>query len=389
MKMRIEVSQAVLSEALQQVARAVSPHSPLPGHSGVLLQTGGNRLTLSAGSAVMTIRADVPSAERESSAAAPGVRQPSGDECGIVVPARYLLDIVRKLPASPVELEFAEELALTVRAGTGVFRLCGMDAGAFPEMPPIGTAGWRITLPNGLLKSMIRQVAFAAASSETRPLLCGVLCRIDGQSMRLVATDSVRFASRTSPLPHANGGLACAEAVIPGKSLSELAKLLHDDCGETTIAADDRHIRFQTSRFTLTCSLLHGTYPPIDKLVPSRFASECTADTALMLHAVERVTLLAGEGHIVRLRLNEGGTAELVASSAEIGDVREEVRLGGRNGDAIAVSFNGKYMADILRAIDSPNVKLRFSDKLGPIAAEPADASSPSVYLLTPIRTAM
>ncbi|WP_158606679.1 DNA polymerase III subunit beta [Paenibacillus ginsengarvi] len=386
--MKTQIMQPALLDALQQVARAAPTFSPIPVLSSILLRMSRDRLALSASNSVLTIRAEVPAADR-------AVRTDSGEadspdrQRGIVVPARYLLEMVRKLPACLVELELPNEAAalLTVRAGSSLFRLRGLEPDAFPDITPIEAAKWSLTLPNGLLRPMIRGVVFAAAASEMRPLLCGVLCRYDGHSLRFVATDSVRFASRSSHLLCAQGS-APFETVIPAKGLSELARLLQDEQGETVIAADESHIRFQTSLLTLQISLLHGTYPPIEGLVPSRFMAEVTTPTAGFLQAIERVTLLAGETSIVHLRVGTDRTAELLSASAEIGDVREDLPVSCLHGDSVVISFNGKYMADIVRTIDAPDVLLRFSGIRTPITVQPADPELSSVYLLTPIRTA-
>ncbi|GAA3402871.1 DNA polymerase III subunit beta [Paenibacillus hodogayensis] len=404
--MKAVVPQASLLEALQHVVRAVPTSSPLPVMSGMHLHFRRERLTLSASNGILSIRADIP--------------LPSGtnrtQEGSLVVPARYFADIVRKLSAPQVELGLTEPFTLLIRAGGGFYRLCGADPDLFPEQPASGASPWLLTLPNALLKSLIRQVAFAASASDTRPLLTGVWCRCDGGRLILTATDSIRFASGSSLLPpeRASGSF---EAVIPAKGLNELARLLHDEQGETAIAAHDGHIVFSTANLTLGCALLHGSYPPVDKLVPRSFAAEVTVGKLPMLQAIERVTLLAGEGCVVHLRMmpaagndlsrqNRSGTdnghdgtsiisgergtiIELLSRSAEIGDVREEILVEQSNGEPLTISFNGKYMADILRAMEGTAVRLRFTSKLAPLAAEPAEPHPSALYLLTPIRTAI
>jgi len=387
--MKAKVSQALLFDALQRAGRAISSNCMLPILHGFRLQFLDDRMTVTGGNEQMTIYAGLPLIEQ--------VRRNEADSkkpgpTGLVIPARYMVDIARKLQAPLVELELEDRPILTVRSGGSTFRLCGMELEEYPEMPPLDLALWQLTVPNALLKSMIRQVAFAASTSEIRPLLSGVLCRFDGSSLRLVATDSVRFASHSSRIGPEVAS-AAFEAIIPGKALAELAKLLQDTQEETTITAYSGHIVFNSSDVSLSCSLLHGTYPPIDKLVPSGYTAELTADTLQLLHAMERVTLLAGEGSVVRLQTGpntgEEQFVELLAGSAEIGNVREHIRVDHVQGEAIAVSFNGKYMTDILRAMNSSTVKLKFSEKLGPIVAEPLSPIPTSIYLLTRIRTAV
>ncbi|MBD2864852.1 DNA polymerase III subunit beta [Paenibacillus oceani] len=377
--MKIEVSQAELLHALQQTARAVPPSSPLPILAGMVLRIHREGITLLAGSSPMVIRTDI-------RIPMPGLPRETEDN-GLVVPARTFADIVRKLPPGPVELEQTDRSMLCIRAGSGLFRLCGTDGEEYPAAPEIGRPTLQLRLPNTVLKSMIRQVAFAVSASETRPILTGVWCRSDGEQLKLVATDSVRFASTTSRIEQPSD-TPPFEAIVPGRCMAELAKMLQDDQGETRIDADEALIRFHTADMTLSCSLLHGAYPPIDRLVPARPNCELKVDTEKLLQAIERVTLLSGEGCVVFLHTVSAESAALVGQAAEVGDVREEVPIETVAGEGVAISFNGKYMTDILRAIAGGTLMLRFYDKLGPIAAEPEPAAgSSSLYLLTPIRT--
>lgn len=378
--MKIEVSQASLLHALQQTARAVPASSPLPLLSGILLRIHRGGMTLVAGDSPMVIRTDIRSPQ-------PDLR-PEAESSGLVVPARTFTDIVRKLPPGLVVLERTDRFMLCIRAGSGVFRLCGTDGAEYPASPVMEEPLLQLRLPNDALKTMIRQVVFAVSSSETRPILTGVLCSYDGKRLRLVATDSVRFASTTA-IVEQESDTPPFEAVIPGRCMAELAKMLQDGQEETTIDADQGLVRFQTADMTLSCSLLHGAYPPIDRLVPAKPSSEIKVDTEKLLQAIERVTLLSGEGSVVHLHTVSPQSAALVAHAAEIGDVREEVPIETLLGGSVAISFNGKYLTDILRAVGSGVLKLRFYDKLGPIAAEPESVSdcSSSLYLLTPIRT--
>jgi DNA polymerase-3 subunit beta len=95
---------------------------------------------------------------------------------------------------------------------------------------------------------------------------------------------------------------------------------------------------------------------------------------------------MAEKNNIVKLQLNSENTAQLSSKTAEVGDAIEDVSLEEMNGDQLTIFFNGKYMIDIMRAVDSGQVLLRFSGKWNPIIVQPADNLT-ALYVLTPIRS--
>ncbi len=53
------------------------------------------------------------------------------------------------------------------------------------------------TIPQGLLKNMIKGTSFAIAQDETRPILQGILFEIKDSNLNLVALDGYRLALRS------------------------------------------------------------------------------------------------------------------------------------------------------------------------------------------------
>ncbi|MDF2715281.1 MAG: polymerase subunit beta, partial [Paenibacillus sp.] len=106
--MRAAVPQSFLSEALQRVARAVPSHSAIPILYGIHLRLHRDGITLVASNSVMTIRTDLCRSDTGVATAPLPDDGPS-----LVVPARYFIDIVRKLTPAPVLLELEDRKTLT------------------------------------------------------------------------------------------------------------------------------------------------------------------------------------------------------------------------------------------------------------------------------------
>ncbi|QYR23206.1 DNA polymerase III subunit beta [Paenibacillus sp. sptzw28] len=365
-----DVPQELLITGLQHTMKAVAMNN------SVILLAHVNGLTLDSSNMSMSIRYDIPV----------GTSVTVQQTGTIAVPSRYFNDIIRKLPAGTlVTLAEEENLILSIKAGQSVYRLCGTNpAELLPPSAPGPKANRSILIPNEALKTIVRQVAFAVSTSETRPILTGVCFRVDGNTLRLTATDGVRFASRETKVENRAG--IGANIVIPGKNLSYISRILKDVPDSTEICLGEKRISFKSRNLAVHSAVIDGTFPALENKVPQSFTTEITVDTAGFLHAVERVTLLAGE-NVIRLYTSMNNKLELASNTPEIGDVHDEVGLADMSGQGVGISFNGKYMQDILRCIDSGQVKVGFAGGNKPIVITPVTSfdNTSALYLISPI----
>ncbi|WP_029192897.1 DNA polymerase III subunit beta [Paenibacillus harenae] len=371
----IEISQRLLCKALHLLSGAVSAKNVIPILTGMKLHADHTGLTLTAGHTGMLLQYKFPADDDQVT-----VRQPGS----IVIPARYLTDIIRHLPAGTVSITSSEDYNVIISAGNAVYRLCGMSVDEYPSIA--GSEHSDILhCPNLALKKMIKQVSFAVSTSEARPVLTGVSCRIEEEQVRLVASDGVRLASRIMPLQKKSGSTFPA-VIIPGKHLTDFSKMLHDEQASTAISLGRNTILFQTNSISMQSSLLEGSYPSTDKLAPEAFTTEMTVNTFDLLHALERVSLLAGDNKAVKLSIESDQTMELTSRTAAIGEVTESIAIEALVGEKLAISFNGKYMLDIVGVMDCGKVHIRLTGRRNPIIVQPADSSG-SLYIVTPMLT--
>jgi len=378
--MKIRTTRDHLFHALGQVVRAVSSSTPLPILSGILITANHQGLCLRVSDSKITIQVELPL----------HLENLQIEQVGrIVVPAKYLFEIVRKLPLGAVLLELTDPLLLTVRSERAIYRLSGMDANEFPDVPDIHSdTAFRLSAIQ--LQKIILQVAFAVSPSEQRPVLTGVSLAWDhhyADQIRLLVTDGVRYASlRTNVV---RDSVASAHSIIvPGRSLTELSRVLPDDDTSVDIQIGNRQVLFRTDQLSFYSALIEGTYPAIDPNAFAMHTTQLVLHTEDLLQALERVSILAGDSHIVRLEVVDTRLT-LFSSTQQVGDVFEQWEVKQKLGEDIRIAFNSKYMRDILRTIACKDVLLKFQGKWSPIRVEALEENEiPSAtYILTPVRT--
>ncbi|KAA1191070.1 DNA polymerase III subunit beta [Paenibacillus sp. B2(2019)] len=373
----IHVSKDSLSTALQAALKAISANSSSRVLSGIHIQAQAEGLTLTASNISMTIEYKLPVKMDSMIVHKPGE---------IVVPARYFYEIIRKLDPGLIRLEIAETLILNIQSGNTQFRLCGMDTAEFPRIHYVDHPNTqKIRMKNTLLKQIFKHVVFAVSSLETRPVLTGVSLQIDNQNIRVVATDGIRLAQHVVENVE-DYGASPLNVIIPGSTLEDLLKIINDDEGSSTqIEIGQKQIRFISDGLRVQSALLEGTYPYVDNLIPQVYISEVIVKTERLLRVVERIAILAGES--VTLGVYPSGILHLISRAADVGEAKEEIPLEYLEGEYFRVAFNGKYFRDILRAIDSETLRIRFAGKERPLVIQPVDMTSSTLFLITPMRT--
>ncbi|ELK46780.1 UNVERIFIED_CONTAM: DNA polymerase III subunit beta [Halobacillus marinus] len=378
--MKFIIQRDQLIESVQNVMKAISSRTTIPILTGMKIEASTAGIKLTGSNSDISIESFIPQEED-------GIVYVENIEPGsIVLQAKYFPDIVRKLPQNTVEIESDNSRNVTIRSGSAEFHLNGQDPEEYPQLPQLHTED-SFELPIDLLKNLIRQTVFAVSTSETRPILTGVHVRMEEGELEFIATDSHRLASRKLPLEQP-AGTTLPPIVIPGKSLTELNKILADSEDTIEISVTDNQVLFRTKHLYFLSRLLDGNYPETSRLIPDHSKTIVQIDTKELLQSVDRASLLAKENrnNVVRLMTKENNHLEITGNSPEVGNVVEEVLANDVEGEDLKISFSAKYMMDALKAVDYDQVKVEFTGAMRPFLIRPVDDDQ-ILQLILPVRT--
>jgi DNA polymerase III subunit beta len=363
--LKITARQEHLSHALRVAGRAVAARSPLPITTNVLLVTDDGRLRLSATNLDIAISTWIDAAVAEDGA--------------ITLPSRLLSEFVDTLPGGEVELTVkGGSHSAQVSSGRYDATIRGMAADDFPVIPTASEQA-AVTVPASLLKEMVEQVVFAAAMDDTRPMLTGALATFSGQTFSLAATDGFRMAMRSGELENAASG--DFSVIVPGRTLSELAKIVPDgdDPVEVAVTPNRNQVVFRTSDLHVVSRLIEGSYPNLKGLVPSKFATKVVVSREDLLKATKIASFFSRDNsNAITFDIQPGGEAgvgQVVVSgaAAELGEDRGQLDAVV-NGGGAKVQFNSRYVSDVLGAVDAQQVGLEITGPNSAAVFRPIDS---------------
>ncbi|HEY9571394.1 MAG TPA: DNA polymerase III subunit beta [Metalysinibacillus sp.] len=376
--MKFTILKDHLTNALNDVLKAVNTKTTMPILTGVKIEVTNEGVNLTGSDSDVTIQTFIPT---EIDATEIVEIEQTG---AVVLQARMLNEIVRKLPTNKVEIELADGVQTYIRSGKSVFHLIATDATEYPLLPELSQDN-QFTVPANILKAIIRKTVFAVALTESRPVLTGVSWQIEGHDLTCIATDSHRLARYKTKLEQEIGSY---NVVIPGKSLNELSKILDDTAEPVQIVITQQQVLFKAKNMLFFSRLLEGNYPDTSRLIPSDFQTNITLNGRELFQAIDRASLLArtNSNNVVRLTTINNGAVEISSNSPEIGQVQEEISLQSLDGDALKISFSAKYMMEALKAIDDDEMLIQFTGAMRPFILRPA-ADDTNLQLILPVRT--
>jgi len=389
---RVSCLQENLAKGLSIVGRAVSARSTMPVLANILIEASDNQLRLSATNLEIGVTCWI------------GARVE--DPGSITVPARLLTEFVNSLPPERIDMELTVRTqTLNLRCASFDANMKGIDAASFPIIPTVesvaggadnggadnGVNALRIELGSSGLRKMVDQVVFAASTDESRPTLTGVEVTFKEERLTMAATDGYRLSVRSSAV---DGILPATPTtvIVPARSLGELARI-SADADETRavqvlVTQERNQILFQIwgkgseskggafHRVELASQLIDANFPDYRAIIPKTHTTRTVVDTAALLKAVRVAFLFARDNaNIVRLKIQPANGAtpshvSLAATSADMGDSVNDLEAM-IEGDDLEISFNAKYLIDVLSQIDEPQVVIETTQPTRPGTIRP------------------
>ena len=366
--MKILCEKNTLQTAAANVSRAAASKSPVPAMEGILFEARQGNLKLTAFDSKIGMytfmEADIQ------------------QEGSVVLPARFLVDLLRRLPDGMMSIESDENLSVSIRCGRTEFHLIGLDPDSFPELNVVNPRQ-TIRIPEGLLKSMINQTVFAVSTSDSRPLYMGVLFEVGAEELTMVAIDGYRMAKRNEEIE--SGGMEPCSFIIPGTSLNEVERLCAaDGKDEVVIALGDKHASFSVGNTVLITRRLEGEFMNYRKSIPTSFRYEIIVEREEMIRVIDRVSLVIKEKQNSPVKMIVGEGLLQFFCTTSFGHA-EDVCICEGSGEGMRIGFNDRYFMDALKAANEEKLRISMNTPTAPIIIEAAEGGQ-YLYMVLPVR---
>lgn len=353
--------------SIQTVGRAISTKNTLPVLAGIMIIAENNLLTMRATDLDIAIECSVPADVVEE-----GVM--------VVADGRRFIEIVRQLPNEAINISLINDYDVNIKYSGAELTVRGFDYEQFPILPGMDENIKGVMAGEAFAK-MVRQVAIAASSEESRPVLTGILMNITESELMMVSTDSHRLA-----LVKGNWqGEAADSIIVPAKTMVEVAKIASTE-ENVSLTITKNNVCFTMGNTKFISRIINGQFPDYRPILPKEenFKYKIFVTKRILLDALNRANLLSRDNNnIIKLNVEKDGLM-LHANSPEVGNIDEKIPATVI-GDELFIGYNVKYILDALKVIDSETIALKLTGPLTPGIIVPEEEEN-YTYLLLPVR---
>ena len=368
--MQIICDKDKIIKAINSVVKGVASKTTMPILEGILIQTNDNEIKLTTYDLEIGIEYIMDCEVKE--------------QGSTVVNAVMFSEIIRKLPDTQIYISLNDKNLLQIECEGSLYKLATMNPAEFPELPKIEVEN-SIELEQNNLKNMIRKTIFAVSTEDTRPIFTGCLFQIENNQLSLVAVDGFRLALRTIFLNKQTNNFS---AVIPGKTLNEMNKILSDSFDFVRIGVSKNQALFEMDNCKVVTRILEGEFLNYKNVIPTNWESRIKVNKNNLQNSFERISLISSSSiekekkYPVKVEIDIGKVT--ISCTNQTGDAKEELYVS-TEGKNLEAGFNPKYFLDSLKAIEDEEVFVEFGTSISPCLIKPTD-SSEYVYMILPIR---
>jgi len=363
--MKFSCNQKDFSTAVTNVQRAVSTKTNLPSLEGILIRAEDERIILCGYDLEIGITTFINCNVIE-----------KGE---LVVSAKLLGDIVRRLPENTVDIETDEKMIIYIKSGQAEYQIVGISSEEYPDLPRVEKMD-DIVIKSGILKNMIKQTIFAVSDNFSKPIYTGSLFEIDNNLLKIISVDGYRMAIRQEVID-------CNKTnkfVVPGKTLSEILKLSSDEEKEIEIIIGQRHAIFKIDNYSIISRLIEGNFIDYKTTIPPEVKTEIIINTRGLIAAVERMSLLTSDKIQSPIRCMVEDSQIKLFCSTSIGRANDAMPAN-IDGENVEIGLNSRYLLDALKNSDTDEIRLQLNGSLTPMKIIPVKGDS-FLFLVVPMR---
>ena len=359
-----------IMKALNSVVKGVASKTTMPILEGILIQTNDNEIKLTTYDLEIGIEFVIDCDVLE--------------QGSTVVNAIMFSEIIRKLPDTEIKISLNSSNLLEIECEGSLYKLATMNPEEFPELPKIEIEN-SIEIDQNVLKNMIRRTIFAVSTEESRPIFTGCLFEIENNKLSLVAVDGFRLALRKIFLTKQTNDFS---AVIPGKTLVEINKIITDSFEPIKIGVSKNQALFEMDNCKIVTRILDGEFLNYKNVIPNTWETRIKVNKNSIQDSFERISLISSSSvekekkYPVKVQVDIGKVTILCTN--QTGDAKEELYVA-TEGKNLEAGFNPKYFLDSLKAIDDEEVYIEFGSSISPCLIKSVE-NNDYVYMILPIR---
>ena len=344
--MKFTINKISLLKTLQPLSKAIPIRSTLPILGCALFTQKNNKLNIRTTDLEISISIDCV--------------VENGEDGSIAIPLNKLLEITSAIPEGNIDFLISDIGKVNIECKQGQYTIMGQPHEEFPVKYKIENESI-FTISGKELKNIITNTTYATSHDDLKPVLKGVLFKIDEKKLISVATDGHRLVKVEKKDVHALD--FTGSVVVPTKFLTLLSNQL-DEKDQASIIIGDNHIQVALENGIISSRIIKDPYPDYEGVIPNDNTKTLIVDKELFTDAIKRVSIFSNKSNNqVALSISENNIIITTEDTENI-TTGKEILDCNYDGDPMTIGYNASYLKEVLQHQNSNEIKIMLNSPL-------------------------
>ena len=368
--MIFSINRILLLNTLQFVSKAIPKRSTLPILSCALFTQKENILNIRATDLEISISINC-TTENEK-------------EGSVAIPINKLLEITTAINDETIKFSISDIGKVCINCKNGRYTIMGQSHDEFPSEHIIEN-GTKLNIEGEKLITIIQNTSYAASRDDLKPVLQGVLFKVDNDDFISVATDGhrlVKFEKKDMQTSGFKGSV-----VVPIKFLSLINNNIEKE-NNITLVIGKNHVQIKQKSGMITTRIVKDPFPDYEGVIPKDNNKTLVIDKEAFREAIKRVSIFSN-------KTSKQVSLDISSTSVTITTEDPENITSGKetldchyDGEPMKIGYNATYLKEVLNHQNSNEIKILLNSPLNAGLFLPMEqgVNENKTTLLMPIR---
>ena len=352
--MEFTISRNTFLKSLSHAYGIIEKKTTLPILSNILIEAKDSKIRITATDLDIIYIEEIPLQELKK-------------EGSTTTSANIIYDILRKLePNTKVELSLQDANKLKLISGNSKFNLLCLPPDNFP-LSDEDIKQKTFEISSQKILKLLNKTKISISNDETRHYLNGIYLHkinIENKSfLSGVATDSHRLSSSSLAI---DSNIDFSPIILPKKTIFQLITLLEQSTNIVKISNNKSTIKFEIDNGILTSKVIDGRFPDYSKVIPKDNDKTLQIELNKFKNSIERVTTVSSDRKEGLKMTISKETLQLSVNSPNSGEGIENINVKFNSSD-MNISFNSRYLIDIISQIENELITINLKDAGSPV----------------------
>lgn len=344
--MKVSILPENIVNIIPLITKVLPTRPQVPILSNVLLQATSAGLYLKATDMELGIEIKIPAKVEE--------------EGSITIPGKEFVEAINSLPKDKLTIELLKDIVV-VSCRESKVQFNTISSNEFPQL--YKEKGEKVlSFSRKEFVDIFSYLTFSVSTEESRPQLSGVFLDKKDSYVNFVSTDGYRMSIKKV----VNGASSLKENVIIAVGIvNEILALKGEDEIVLSVNKAENQIVFEVGDVVVVGRMLEGAFPDYERVVPVDCSTTVVFTREELLQSVKLASVFAREStNVINVEI-KGDSMRLTTKTQGVGEGEAIVECK-KTGEDVSISFNIKYLLDVLKSVNDNEIELRLNSAMSP-----------------------